>query len=149
MKTFTSQNYRVVEPVYSSVATVKNPENPCFCAVRTKNCIAHSQSNSIIFFFWYVISLEKLNTNRTFVLNNIILLNYDFAFNIGQSNLTCCNKIVNFLCVCYRMTHIKNQYRSLVLLTLKLCITYKNVSEVIHSLFQLYDCEVGSGSRLI
>ena len=71
IKTFTSQNYRVVEPGYSN-HSVENPENPCFCAVFTKNCIALSQSNSIIF-FWYIISIEKLNTNRTFnVLNNYV-----------------------------------------------------------------------------
>ena len=66
-----------------------------FCTVFTKNCIALSQSDSIIIFLWYIISIEKLNTNRTCVLN--ILLNYDFAFNIGQSNLIYCDKIVTKL----------------------------------------------------
>ena len=74
------------------LATVEIPENPCFCTVCTKTCIDLSQSDSIIIFLWYIISIEKLNTNRTCVLN--ILLNYDFAFNIGQSNLMYCDKIV-------------------------------------------------------
>ena len=93
MKTFTCQNYRVLEPVYSGHHW--EPRNPCFCAVYSKTCIAHSQSDSIIFFFWYIISIEKVNTNRTCVLN--ILLNYDFAFNIGQSNLIYCDIIVTKL----------------------------------------------------
>ena len=63
-----------------------------------------------------------------------MLLNYDFAFNIGQSHLIYCNKFGNFLCISHRMTHIQDKYRSLVLLTLKLCIIYKNASEMIHSL---------------
>ena len=66
-----------------------------FALFVLKTALLSANQIQLLFFLWYIISIEKLNTNRTCVLN--ILLNYDFAFNIGQSNLIYCDIIVTKL----------------------------------------------------
>lgn len=73
MKTFTSQNYTVEEPVYSGHRW-ESRKSLFLCCLYWKLRNALSQSDSIIiqFFFWYIISIQKLNTNRTCVLNTLL-----------------------------------------------------------------------------